>query len=443
MSPLSAISEFIYCRSVCSIHSSHEYVLSFASHSWIFGQHTRYTPFIQIIFLEIRVRLFFIETGIWNAHMRYEDCIPTVNCMWFSSDLMVIGLLPFNWSPGHSQYTVDANEHVTALSIVREKTVPLMTYCLKNLKLLQINETDMDRLPQEIKMLSNLVHLNLDNNQNLSDVADEIGELVNLKQLRISGSNKLTHLPAAIGKLRSLIDLSITFASLEDIPISIGKLNNLETVDFSGNRLVGLPFNLKTLTSVRSLKLNNNPFIASLREAIELPNLRQLYLVGCSMKEFPLDLTNMTMLESIDLGANELTSIHYNIAKLTNLRSLYMGGNRFTSVPRELLLVRNLTTLNMDGNNLIDISALSSLKQISYVYLNRNQIPYLPSDIRKLNQTLTYLNLNDNKLTGLPKELAQMSQLKTLYIKSNTFNSSTIESIRDMFLDNTWTKVYY
>jgi Leucine-rich repeat (LRR) protein len=52
-------------------------------------------------------------------------------------------------------------------------------------------------------------------------------------------------------------------------------------------------------------------------------------MVGCELKNFLQCLPSMTILESIDLGANQLTSLPYNIAKLTNLRSLYMGGNHF------------------------------------------------------------------------------------------------------------------
>jgi leucine-rich repeat protein SHOC2 len=97
----------------------------------------------------------------------------------------------------------------------------------------------------------------------------------------------------------------------------------------------------------------------------------------------------------------------------------------------------------MDGSRLIDVSTISSLKQIQYLYFNRNQITSLPSDIGKLNKTLAYLDMNNNKLTSLPKELPQMTHLKTLYIRSNDFTSTMLESIKDMFADNAWTRIYY
>jgi Leucine-rich repeat (LRR) protein len=165
--------------------------------------------------------------------------------------------------------------------------------------------------------------------------------------------------------------------------------------------------------------------------------------MGWRLKVLPSMIMNMTMLESIDLGSNELTSFSYNIGKLTNLQSLYLGGNQFTSIPRELSLLKNLTTLYMDGNSLIDISSVVVLKQIRYLNLSRNQITSVPLDIGKINQTLEILYLDDNKLTDLPKDLAQMSQLEKLYIRNNEFSSATLEAIKDMFADNTWTRVYY
>ncbi|CAF4154885.1 unnamed protein product, partial [Rotaria magnacalcarata] len=371
-----------------------------------------------------------IETINFNPQLRYGECLATVDCSWFKSDLDVINLLPFNWSPGYSQYTLDSEDHVITLSIVREKIIPLITYCLENLNSLYVNSSSIDRLPREIGFLSNLDSINLHNNENLTHVTDEIGKLSAVRRLHISNSKKLMHLPADINKLSNLRELSVTSCSLEDVPSSVGNLQNLESLDFSGNRLAGLPNNLGSLNSVRSLKLNFNPIISSLQEIAAFGNLRSLYLVGCGLKEIPLAITNMTMLEIIDIGANELSSVHNNIRKMTNLRWLYMGGNRFTSIPTELALLENLTILYMDGNNLNDINAVGSLKQIRYLYFYRNQITSVPSDIGNLNKTLENILLNKtSERTNFVTELVTTTTTTTTIVLSEIAILSKDESI--------------
>jgi Leucine-rich repeat (LRR) protein len=348
------------------------YVLHFVLFTFALLAHRIGSSLVKSLFsLKKCNNLFSVETVNLNPQLRYEACIPTVNCSWFQSDDHVILLLPFTWSLEHSHAT-EVDGRVITLSILREDEIPLITYCFRNLNRLIVSESNIDRLPPEIRFLSSLNYINLYDNKDFSHVADEIGELTELRSLRISKSKKLKYLPAEIGKLTNLIDLSITDCGLEDVPGSIRNLQHLESIDFSGNSLAGLPHNMRGLTSARSLKLSFNRNMSSLQEIIALANLRELYIIDCGFKELPSVITSMIMLEILDLGANELTSLPYTIGQLTNLHSLYLGGNRFTSIPRELALLNSLTTLYMDGNGLIDISAVGLLKQIRYLNFSRN-----------------------------------------------------------------------
>ena len=100
-----------------------------------------------------------------------------------------------------------------------------------------------------------------------------------------------------------------------------------------------------------------------------------------------------TLLDLFGLG---LTTLPPEIGQLTALEYLYLGSNQLTTLPPE-------------------IGQLSALRQL---YLQSNKLTTLPPVIGQLT-ALTSLWLQSNQLTTLPHGLRELRQLRDLCLHDN------------------------
>ena len=112
-------------------------------------------------------------------------------------------------------------------------TLPPEIRNLTNLEWLFLEDNQLTTIPKEIWKLTNLRLLNLNNNQ-LTTLPPEIGNLTKLRLLALRG-NKLTNLPPKIGRLKNLKRLNLYYNQLTTLPPEIGKLKNLKDLDLRGN----------------------------------------------------------------------------------------------------------------------------------------------------------------------------------------------------------------
>ena len=64
-------------------------------------------------------------------------------------------------------------------------------------------------------------------------------------------------------------------------------------------------------------------------------NERSLDLSGMGLSELPIDITQLTMLESINLSNNKLTNLK-RIEQLPNLREINASNNNISSIHKEI-----------------------------------------------------------------------------------------------------------
>lgn len=133
---------------------------------------------------------------------------------------------------------------------------------LQSLRILNLSNNQISSLPKELGTLQHLQELIL--SQNRLDKAvkwtwlDEVPMKYNLKLLDIS-NNMLNKLPEQIGKLGALINLKVSQNVLSYLPQSLGKLSNLRYLDVSKNNLYCLPGSMRNLHLV-SLDVSENAF---------------------------------------------------------------------------------------------------------------------------------------------------------------------------------------
>jgi Leucine-rich repeat (LRR) protein len=99
----------------------------------------------------------------------------------------------------------------------------------------QFKEVDSSEVPNDVFNQTNLVELNISNNQLTGSLQAEIRHLQNLRVLKAS-NNHMTGVPAEIGQLTKLEILDLSNNQLTGLPNELGNLKNLKTFNISGNK---------------------------------------------------------------------------------------------------------------------------------------------------------------------------------------------------------------
>ena len=197
-------------------------------------------------------------------------------------------------------------------------------------------------------------------------------------------NNRLTSLPSLPSGLQKLQCYGNQLTSLPSLPSALTYL------DCGNNQLTELPYLPNT---IQTIKANNNKFTSL--EIFRKENLKTL------------DVSNNTLLTSLDCCLNALTSLNYS--GCTALRSLYCYSNQLTSLGA---LPNTLTFIRCENNQLTSLPALpSGLKTLYCGYNQLTSLPTLPSGIEAV-------YAGNNKFTSL--SINSRSNLKTLDVSNCT-----------------------
>lgn len=82
-------------------------------------------------------------------------------------------------------------------------------------------------------------------------------------------------------------------------------------------------------------------------------NERRLDLSGMGLTELPADITQLTMLEAINLQDNKLTNLR-RIEQLPNLREIQASNNCVTALHKEMLDMFSIETITLFGNPIVN-----------------------------------------------------------------------------------------
>ncbi|MCL7029815.1 hypothetical protein MKW94_019634 [Papaver nudicaule] len=101
---------------------------------------------------------------------------------------------------------------------------------LRCVRVMELEDMGITRLPAEIDQLIHLRYLNLSQNENLDELPDSFCNLINLQTLNLSFCASLEKLPKEIGRLINLRNLDIEATSLEYLPKGIQGWKSLQTL---------------------------------------------------------------------------------------------------------------------------------------------------------------------------------------------------------------------
>ncbi|XP_035712559.1 uncharacterized protein LOC110843518 isoform X1 [Folsomia candida] len=103
----------------------------------------------------------------------------------------------------------------------------------------------------------------------------------------------------------------------------------------------------------------------------------------------------------------------------THIKEIYLKRNSLTSLPTDIGKLVNLTNLYLIGNQITEISEIGKLcNSLKVVDLSQNLLQFIPSSVASLSK-LEQLVLTQNRLTCLPNELGRLKSLKFLELSGN------------------------
>ncbi|KAF5808415.1 putative non-specific serine/threonine protein kinase [Helianthus annuus] len=235
----------------------------------------------------------------------------------------------------------------------------------------------------------------------------------------------------------------------------------LEFIDISSNGFWGVvtSFCWEKWSMLEFLNLENNSLSGEIPRT--LGSLRLQYINMCGNKisgRFHSSLMNLTELDVLELGRNELTgSIPTWIGtKVTRLRILNLRSNRFDgNIPNELCHIRHIQILDLAHNNLSGnipicfnkFSILSGIESnlgddFAYVSIVARERPITGDSLVTNGREDTYcsilplvmlIDLSSNNLTGyIPIELMSLLELTSLNLSRNQLSGSIPEKIGNM-----------
>ncbi|XP_014205804.1 leucine-rich repeat-containing protein 40-like [Copidosoma floridanum] len=286
---------------------------------------------------------------------------------------------------------------------------------LGQLKILNLNNNEVEVLPDEIIMLISVEQLDLSYN-NISAIPSCVGKMPNLQNFVIDG-NRVKNIrqdivrcgtPRIMKHLRQTINptntetmnsplrvcnpntfpdkytmrnaklLSLVGQNLAEVPEEVfenAKEAEVTCVDLSRNKLQELTDGLAGVTTATDLKLSYNLLT-------EVPDW-----LGDSL----------VRLRYLDLSKNLLTSLPASIGCLQFLIELNISFNKFAEMPECVYEVSNLEILTANDNKMssINVPALSNLKNLANLDLSNNNITYVPPELGTLNN-LRMLSLSGN-----------------------------------------------
>uniref|UniRef100_A0A0E0KV86 non-specific serine/threonine protein kinase n=1 Tax=Oryza punctata TaxID=4537 RepID=A0A0E0KV86_ORYPU len=214
------------------------------------------------------------------------------------------------------------------------------------------------QIPEELRNLTRLTHLNLSKNLLTGGIPSFIGELTSMQYISFDINALSGPIPKELGNLTNLISLGFGSNNFNgSLPSELGSLFNLEQLYIDSAGLSGaLPSSFSKLTRMKILWASDNNITGQIPDYIGGWNLTDLRFQGNYFHgPLPATLSNLVQLTNLILRncriSDSLASIDFS--KFSNLTLLDLSFNNITGiVPQTLLNLNSLSYLDFSYNQL-------------------------------------------------------------------------------------------
>ena len=240
----------------------------------------------------------------------------------------------------------------------------------------------------------------------------------------LSRLSELTHL-----NLRSNPDLT------GEVPGELGNLSKLRLLNLHSNSHTGAVPDLRNATLLEELYLANNADY----------NADGSKVAGSGLTgRIPTWLNGMTNMRELWLWGNSLTGTVPNLSGMTSLDKLKLANNNLTGgIPQASTLPPNMTWLIIDRNPFGgSIPNLSSLSRLRLLWLHSSRLTGTVPAGNNYPASLDDLNLRDNMLTGTIPDLSNLDNLTRLRLHNNSLSGVVpatlggLDSLQRLWLHN-------
>ncbi|XWS65205.1 hypothetical protein CRYUN_Cryun05aG0072500 [Craigia yunnanensis] len=288
-------------------------------------------------------------------------------------------------------------------------------------------------VPSTLGNLTKLYRMDLQNNCFTGSVPAMLGKLTELKILNLGSNLFRGSIPSELTNLTQLTSLDLMDNMLEGpVPSSISRLKKLEFFDCDENRLGGI-LELDTFLELKHLKylflsLNNFYLISRNNTNATSPQLVDIGLRYCHLREFPYFLRNQHQLQLLDLSSNNIQGpIPKWMSKVSieTLLFLDLSNNSLTGFDGFPVVLpwSNLYFLKLDSNSLQGSLPVPPSSTIFYSVTNNSLTGKIPQLLCNLS-SLSILDISRNNLSGeIPLCLSNFSKsLLVLKVRANNFS---------------------
>jgi len=202
--------------------------------------------------------------------------------------------------------------------------------------------------------------------------------------------------------------------------LQITRLNLNSKIPLTTNEL---PNEICLLKNVREIKLHGNPHLSfshTFRLLSELPMLEKIELQDNELSELPQEIGFLTQLQYLNLSNNNLQSIPESISNLKLLKDLNLKNNQLKSLPKGIGNLRSLKSINFLDNDIeyipVEFGNLTNLNINGKRCQQGRAKEKIKENLYTKNPLLDLSGLN---LFTLPLEFYELSHLEELNLSFN------------------------
>ena len=210
------------------------------------------------------------------------------------------------------------------------------------------------------------------------------------------------------------------------LPPSISYASRLTYLDISNNRLESLDTaELHKTSLLVSLKMTNNQLTSLPARFSEFKSLRSLHISSNCLTIFPQFICSLANLSDLDISFNAIDSFPPEIGQLSTLERLIATNNKLTgSFPDTFANLTSLKELDVRYNPLTNIDVVADLPRLELVLVGHNSISGLEKSFHKIRA----LHLNSNPVTrfSLPTAMPTLTYLNLSSAKLTAFGEGGV-----------------
>jgi Leucine-rich repeat (LRR) protein len=233
----------------------------------------------------------------------------------------------------------------------------------------------------------------------------------------------LGKLPDEIYNFKNLEELDLSKNEFEVLRLNAKKLPKLKKILLAENLLSENSIKIKRNKHVQILSLSDNAFEAFPKRIQRNKGLKDIHLANNFIKSTEgIRFKKMKSLELMNFYNNQITSLSEKIGYLENLQILDLYHNQLSFLPQNIVKLKKLQTLAVSNNNLWEFpSKMQDLVNLKILYAHHNKL----SSVDFLPPNIEYLDLGFNLLESVPSALKTVPHLTDLDISNNKIKSGS------------------